>query len=141
MKKLIITCALLTSASIASFAQSNAAAQAASQNKPANANKPMNTEQLAQRRVKMDVAQFGLNADQEKKVYNVELEFTTAMEKYRSAGQQPGQGQMANLTTKRDEGMKAILTPEQYAKYEQTRPKQRPMSPNNANGNTPQQNH
>ena len=137
MKKLIITCALLTSASMASFAQSNAASQTAAQNKPATANKPMNTEQLAQRRVKMDVQQFGLNPDQEKKAYNVELEFTTAMEKYRAAGQRPGEGQMANITTKRDEGMKAIMTPEQYKKYETMKPKQRPAQAN-SNAATPE---
>jgi len=137
MKKMILTCALLASASIASFAQANAP-----QGKPANPNKPMaNAEQMADRRTQADVKQFNLNPDQAKKVHEVELEFSQAMEKYRAAGQTPGQGQRMNLTTRRDQRMKEILTPEQYTKYEQVNAR-RPMAnnpnqPNNANVNAP----
>ena len=142
MKKLILTCAVLASASIASFAQANASATPPQQGKPATANKPMmNTEQMADRRTKMDEKQLGLNPDQTKKAHDVELEFTQAMEKYRAAGQAPSPGQMGNLTSRRDQRMKEILTAEQYAKYEQINAKRNmagnPNHPNNANANTP----
>ena len=118
MKKLILTCAILAAASVASFAQTAAAPQAA-QAKPVPANKPMNAEQLAERRTKVAEKQYGLNPDQTKKVHEVEMEFTQAMEKYRTAGQTPGPGQLGNLTVRRDQQMKEILTAEQFAKYEQ----------------------
>jgi Spy/CpxP family protein refolding chaperone len=133
MKKLMITCVLLSSAAV-SFAQASATAQAPA---PANnaaqaqqANKPMmNAEQMSQRRAKMEMQQFGLTQEQLPKVQAVELEFFQALEKYRASGAQPNQGQMGNLTAKRDAGMKAILTPEQYAKFQNGRNKEH-MAPN-----------
>ncbi len=136
MKKLIITCLLLSSASVVSFAQSNAAPQP-NRNAPGGPNKPvMNSQQMAERRTKADVQQFGLNPEQAKKVQAVELDFFSAMEKYRAAGQQPNIGQMGNLNARRDAKMKEILTPEQYAKFEAGRNKER-VAPAPANANQP----
>ncbi len=136
MKKLMITCVLLSSAAV-SFAQSNTTAPAttAPQAEQAAANRPMmNAEQMAKRRAGMDVKQYGLTAEQAPKVEAVELEFCQAMQKYRAAGQQPNQGQMGNLTARRDGKMKEIMTPEQYAKFEAGRNKERmaPQGPANA---------
>ena len=138
MKKLIITCLLLSSASVVSFAQANAPAappQGAANAQHNGQNKPaMNAEQMAQRRTKMETQQFGLSADQSTKVQAVETEFFTAMEKYRASGAQPNVGQMGNLTSRRDAKLKEIFTPEQYAKYEAGKSKGQnaPMAPAHA---------
>src|ERR1700733_1938255 len=109
MKKLIIACMLITGASTASFAQNGTpstgpgpAPSAASQ---------VNVEQQAHRRAGMDVKLYGLTDDQAKSAYDIELEFMSAMNKYRTEGKQPNQGQMGNIQTRRDQKMKAILTP------------------------------
>ena len=127
MKKLIITCVLLGAASMVSFAQTTE--QPATQ--PHRGNLPISAEQMAQRRTKIDEQQYKLTPEQSKSVYEVELEYTNALEKYRAAGQQPNIGQQGNLSARKDMTPKAILTPEQYAKYDAARNKERmqPMTP------------
>ena len=132
----MITCVLLSSAAV-SFAQANAAPtpattalQAQQAQQQAAPNRPMmNPEQMAKRRATMDTKQFGLNPEQATKAEAVELEFFQALEKYRAAGQQPSQGQMGNLTARRDGKMKELMTPEQYAKFEAGRNREH-MAPN-----------
>ncbi len=132
MKKLMITCVLLSSAAI-SFAQSNAAttpaatAQQAQQGAP---NRPMmNPEQMAKRRATMETKQYGFTPEQTTKAEAVELEYFQAMEKYRASGVQPSQGQRGNLDARRDEKMKELMTPEQYTKFQAGRNRER-MAPN-----------
>lgn len=133
MKKLIITCALLTAASMVSFAQNTptgmepGAAQTAQQPRPM----PATPEEMATRRTKVDEKMFNLTPDQMKGVHDIELEFCTANQKFRSEAKQPTKEEMEGIMTKRDQKMKAILTPDQYAKYEVTRSRQRnaPMTP------------
>ena len=135
MKKLMITCVLLSSAAV-SFAQaSNTAAATTAPQAQQAPNRPMMTpEQQAKRRAGMDAKQFTLTPEQTTKAEAVELEFFQGMEKYRAAGQQPNQGQMGNLTARRDGKLKELRTPEQYTKYEGMRNKERmaPHGPANA---------
>ena len=122
MKKLFITCALLT-ATMISFAQ-NA-------NKTGNMQAPAATgrgakpsaEQIAERRSKMYQKQLGLNEDQTKKVYEAELDYVRQELMIREHGGQPGVGQSTQMEMGKDQRFKAALTAEQYAKYESTRPK------------------
>ncbi len=111
MKKLIITCMLLTGASMASFAQNNAQV-----NPPAPS--ATGVDQMAHHRASMDVQMYGLTPDQSKTAYDIELEFMNAMNKFKVEGKQPSQGQMSNLQTRRDQKMKALMTPDQYKKFE-----------------------
>ena len=139
MKKLIVTCALLTAASMVSFAQTtttttttgmdaNGAQQTAAH---PHASLPISAAQMAERRAKMDVKQFGLTDDQYKGVLDIETEYTNALERYHAEGKQPNIGQMGNLNARKDAKMKAIMSPEQYAKYDEMRSKDRrqPMTP------------
>ncbi len=84
----------------------------------------------------MDTKQYGLNPEQATKAEAVELEFFQALEKYRASGVQPNQGQMGNLTARRDGKMKELMTPEQYAKFEAGRNREH-MAPNTP-ANAPQ---
>jgi len=139
MKKLAITCVLLSSAA-ASFAQTAATAPATPpppQAQQAAPNRPMMTpEQMAKRRATMEAKQYSFTAEQTPKAEAVELEFFQALEKYRATGAQPSQGQMGNLTARRDAKMKELMTPEQYAKFDAGRNRER-MAPNTP-ANAPQ---
>jgi hypothetical protein len=138
MKKLIITCALLSVGSVVSFAQSTTTTttnmdpnggQNAAQQRPA----AMNPEQMADRRTKMDEKMLALTPDQIKPVHDVELDFMTAMSKFRTEGKQPTPDQMQSILDKRDQKMKTILTADQYSKYSVSRGGQHnaPMPPAN----------
>lgn len=129
MKKLIITCMLLTGASMASFAQDNTPSKGPAQ--PPHATSQINTEQMAHRRANMDAKMYGLTEEQAKSAYDIEMEFQTAMDRYRAEGKTPSQGQLGNIQTRRDEKMKALLNADQYKKYEMMKGKQgtSPMAP------------
>lgn len=137
MKKLIITCALLSATSLASFAQNQttttmsmqAPQDAKSQAPgmaPANPRMPP-VEMMADRRSKMYEKQLSLTADQTKSIYQAELAFWKEDFSSRANGAQPGPGQTAQNQMGKDMKFKQILTPEQYAKYEATRPNPNPM--------------
>ncbi len=120
MKKMIITCALVASASVMSYAQHAASASA-----PASANAANNqvmAQHMAEKNTKMYEKQLGLNAEQYKKVYDVQLNMSNQMMALRSAGAQPGEGQVMQMHMYQDQQMKTILTADQYKKYESTRP-------------------
>ena len=136
MKKIIVTCALLTVGSMVSFAQNantpNAAPKAG---QTAQANQaPMTAADRAQRLSKRDEMMFTLTPEQSKKVYDVELEFVTAMDKFRTENKQAGPAERNAILDKKDAKMKAILTPEQYTKYDMSRNRQRnaPQTPGGA---------
>jgi len=134
MKKLILTCALLTVATMVSFAQTTTTptpsmAPTDAQARPTPA--PMNAEQTADRRTKMDEKMLTLTPDQVKVVHDIELDFMNAVMKFRAEGKQPTPEQMQDLKTKKDQKMKAVLTADQYSKYDVASNRQRnaPMAP------------
>ena len=128
MKKLIITCALLTAASIVSFAQDTKAPTP--QPMPHNG-LPVSTEQMAMRRSKMDEKMYNLTPEQTKGAYDIELEFTKTMEKFRAMGQPVSKNEQVKMQQTRDAKMKTLLNAEQYAKYDAQRSRERmaPMTP------------
>jgi len=133
MKKIIISCAMLTFGTVVSFAQdaktnaTPATIQPAMQANPT----PMTPEQHAQRLTKRDEMMFTLTPEQSKKVYDVELEFVSAMEKFRSENKQATPEERGAIMDKKDAKMKVILTADQYTKYTMSRNRQRnaPMTP------------
>lgn len=146
MKKLILTCALLTSASMLSFAQStqssvtmtpqsNAAAPQTNAAPPQTAPQPamrqqqMQPEQMAKRRADIYQKQYALNDEQYKGVYNAELDFMKQMMDMRSNGQQPSAEQNQKLMVEKDNKFKAAMSPDQYAKYSATRSPQTMKQP------------
>ena len=125
MKKLIITCALVTSASMVSFAQANQTTQTTTSQAASNAsaqNMP-SPEQMAERHAKAYEQQLKLTPEQYKGVYQAELDFTKQHQQMRANGGQPGSGQVMQMNMAKDQKFKQILTAEQYAKYDATRPK------------------
>lgn len=123
MKKLVLTCAFITTASIV-FAQ---APHAQPQNAQAHAPVASSTrampspEQLAERRAKTYQANLGLNPDQYKKVYDAELEYAKADQYFRANGQEVPAGPAQQMMMTHDQKLQAALTPEQYTKYEKVR--------------------
>ena len=85
-------------------------------------------EHMAEKNTKMYEKQLGLNAEQTKKVHDMELANANQMMTMRAQGVQPGEGQMVQMRMGHDQQMKNILTPEQYTKYQSTRPLS-PMKP------------
>jgi hypothetical protein len=135
MKKLIITCALLTSASMLSFAQSAQTSPAQAQPNAAapqmqNRQRPT-PEQMAERRANAAKTQYALNDEQYKGIYAAELDFFSQMQAARANGQQPAPGQAQQMSMAKDAKYKTIMTPEQYQKYSATRRPQPQAAPNN----------
>jgi protein CpxP len=134
MKKMIITCALIASASVMSYAQN-----AASQTAPASGNAANNqamAAHMAEKNTKMYEKQLGLTAEQSKKVHDLELVNANQMMAMQSQGVQPGEGQMMQMRMGHDQQMKNILTPEQFTKYQATRPAPGGMKPASATPTT-----
>jgi hypothetical protein len=123
MKKLILTCALLTSVSLLSFGQNANSNQNAA---PATSRaQGPSVEKIAEMKANRYKQQLALNDEQYKKVYEAELEFLKADQSFRSGGQTvpPGPAQQMQMT--HDQKFQQALTPEQYTKYSQmkaTRP-------------------
>lgn len=129
MKKLIATCALLTTVSIVSFAQSKQTSHTmsfdAQPNKTAAPapNQARNTpsaasKAAAEKRAKANQKQYGLTAEQYKGAYQAELEYEMELAQVRAGGAEPGEGQAMQMGMGRDMKLKNVMTPEQYAKYE-----------------------
>ncbi len=82
----------------------------------------MNPEESAKRQTEQIKEAVGLNADQEKKVYDLNLEMSKKMQEMFQQNQGGGFEAMREKMTKLREDqsakMKEILTAEQYAKYE-----------------------
>ena len=130
MKKLIITCALLSAASMIATAQtvqkpqSTTAVQAGPHAMPPQ----MTAEQKAERRARGEEKQLGLTPEQYKSVYAADLEMMKKMDEMRASGQ-PSKEKYEALSKERDEKMKAILTPEQMAKFQGMMNRQHPQAP------------
>lgn len=128
MKKLIFTCAILAAGSVISFAQSAKKATAA-QAAPTNANN-VSPEKMAEGRSKGYAKFLNLNDVQTKAVYEAELDYWKQQQTGTANGGVIGTGQAAQMEMAKDMRFKTALTPEQYAKYEATKPKPgAPMSP------------
>lgn len=129
MKKLILTCTLVVSACVVSFAQNVQSAQTA----PAsNRTAAMNPEKAAELRAKRYQQQLGLTDDQYKKVYDAELEYVKADMSFRSSGQPVPPGPAQQMQMAHDQKFQGILTPDQYSKYDKMRTVIRPGAGANA---------
>lgn len=126
MKKLIITCALLTCGTLVSFAQSAQPVQTSTSMQakaggPVNAQRPappqVSNEQRAERRAKSEEKQLGLSAEQYKSVYAADLEMVKKIEELRTSGKQPDRSEFEAVNKAREEKFSKILTPEQMEKY------------------------
>lgn len=132
MKKLIITCALLTSVSAISFAQtkgvSNSMSFDAAGSKAAAPAQPTAAQSLsaagnaaAQKRAKMYEKKLGLTENQYTSAYSAEMEYERQLEVEKANGG-PGPGNGYQMGLARDYRYKSFLTADQYKKYETLRP-------------------
>ncbi len=118
MKKLILTCALLTSVTMFSYGQ---ALKNGSENTVATNRTAPSAEQAATTRTKQYVKQLALNEDQKKAVYEAELEYIKADQSFRVNGQDVPPGPAYQMMMTHDQKFKAALTADQYAKYDKSR--------------------
>ena len=129
----MITCALLTTVSLASFAQSKQTSHTMSMEPQAQARTPLTpgpaaskqAQQVAERRAKIYQKQYSLSPQQYKGVYQAELDYAIQDEQAHMNGGQPGEGQAAQMIMARDMRLKNVMTPEQYTKYESATNKQK----------------
>jgi hypothetical protein len=125
MKKLIITCVLLTSVSFAASAQTteviNAQQNTATQN-AANPERKLSAAELkasdlkAEKSAKAMQTKLGLSAEQYEQVYASERRYQNYMDRF-PAGKVPA-GTLSNITSGRNSRMQTILTPEQFQKFQ-----------------------
>jgi len=116
MKKLILTCALITSASVISFAQTQQAPPPAPTGGAQAPPRPqMTLEQRVERRAKMEEKTLSLTPDQYKVVYDAELEMMKTAEDQKKSGKQPD---FQALNKAKEEKVKKVLTQEQITKYD-----------------------
>jgi hypothetical protein len=142
MKNFIATCALLTVGTMVSFAQTNQVTPTSNtQGAPVRNAAAPNTmaasrptpQQWAQRVANAHKMQYQLDEKQYDKAYAAELEYFTTMEDMRKNQTPPQRDVMEKAMATRDEKLKATMTKEQYAKYENSQPKMRPAAgPNGA---------
>lgn len=119
MKKLIITCALVTLGSMVSFAQSARKTHAGSNaNVSSGQTQSVSIEKSAEARAKKLQKDLGLNATQYKGVYEAQLEHDKQGQAAKANGSE-GPGQAMQLQMMLDQKFKEAMTPTQYTKYEQ----------------------
>lgn len=127
MKKLVITCMMLSVVSI-TFAQNKASkSKAATASDMQSNNEPLvephdltaaqvkSAQQKAEKRSKDLRTKLGLTADQYQKVLEAETRFQKNYDMY-PAGKVPS-GFLSNITSERDSYIKAALSADQYATY------------------------
>jgi Spy/CpxP family protein refolding chaperone len=115
MKKLILTCALIMSVSVVSFAQAQSNAGTTIQTKAT-------AEELADRNTKAYEKQLSLTAEQSKAIHDVELSFIKQSQQMHAGGATPSQGQLMQHQMSKDHKMKQILTADQYTTYQASAP-------------------
>jgi hypothetical protein len=123
MRKLILTCALLTSASLLSFGQNAMPAQQGASTTARQAPAP---EKMAEMRANRYKQQLGLTDEQYKGVYNAELEYAKANQQFGASGQPVPPGPAQQMMMTHDQKFKEALTAEQYAKYDKMRTVNKP---------------
>ena len=115
MKKLILTFALIASASVVSFAQGQAAGSSTIQATPT-------AEQIADKNTQAYEKQLNLSPEQSKAVRDVELSFIKQNQQMHAGGATPSRGQLMQHQMGKDNKMKQILTADQYATYQTSAP-------------------
>jgi hypothetical protein len=120
MKKLIITCCLIASASIVSFGQTVQTTNKPTvfRNSAVNRQVAPTVEATAERTTKAYQRQLGLNPEQYKGVYQAELNYLKQNQQMHENGAKPGEGQAAQMVMGKDQQIKNVLTAEQFTKYE-----------------------
>lgn len=124
MKKMLVLLAAFVLTAGAASAQTAAQPQRMGQGRMAR--QDVSPEQRADLMAKHLTNQLGLSADQTAKVREIALaqaqEGQALRSKYATSGSREGMGQdMKALRDKYDTQLKGVLTPEQYAKYDQQR--------------------
>lgn len=109
MKKLIVTCALISLGSIASFAQSKSSTTSTHTS-------TVTIEQAAEQSAKKYQKDLGLTAEQYKGVYEAQLEFNRQDKEARAYGG-PGEGQAMQMQMFLDQRFQSVMTPVQFEKY------------------------
>jgi hypothetical protein len=135
MKKLIITCVLLSSVSLVSFAQqaqqpqTTATMQTAAGPQAAPRQMPqISPEQRAERAARNEERRLALSPEQYKSAYEVELAHVRKIEEIKTKGQaSPAEFKAANEV--REEKLSKIFTAEQMTKYKEMMNRQRPPMP------------
>lgn len=126
MKKIMITCAFIAIASVASFAQSarNTTNAAPSTAAPAHTNvgQVSVAERVAEQRAKVYQKNLGLDATQYNKIYIAELTYAEQEERAKAAGYTLGGGQLKQLNMAKDDRFKEALSAAQYSKYQAEKP-------------------
>jgi hypothetical protein len=121
MKKLILTCALLTSVSMLSFGQAQTTATTTTTTTTTTRGTAPTAEQAATARTKTYTKQLGLNEEQKKAIYQAELDYVKQDMMFREGGQEVPQGPAMQMMMMHDQKFKAALTADQYAKYDKNR--------------------
>ncbi|WP_310395018.1 hypothetical protein [Hymenobacter sp.] len=122
MKKSLLLLAVVAASVTSSFAQAPAASPAA----PAQpgAGQPQSPDQQADRRAQYLAKELSLSADQQAQLRPILLAQRQELQAFRGqlggGGRRPGVGKELKATqAKYDAQIKAVLTPEQYAKFDQ----------------------
>ena len=113
MKKLILTCALISFVSVLSYGQNTAAPATTSTRAQAPA-----PEKAAEMRANRYKQQLNLTDEQYKGVYAAELEYVKQDQMFRANGQPVPDGPAMQMRMAHDQKFQQVLTAEQYAKYE-----------------------
>ncbi len=134
MKKLILTCALVTGAALAASAQNAPSAPPPPPPQHPNSNVagpkgPMTEEQrqqhMAESQARLMEKQYALTPLQYSGVYKACLEFTKSMDEMRGPGKMPKPVDHEKLEMEKDAKLQKIMTKDQFEKYSLT--KRRPM--------------
>lgn len=120
MKKFIITCTLIASVATVSFGQGVQTTAARPQSTAQNAamRQAPTPATIAERRAKTAQRQYGLNDQQYASIYQLESNYATQEANMKANGGKPSDGQVMQNNMGRDQGYKAVLTADQYTKYQ-----------------------
>ncbi|WP_046244674.1 hypothetical protein [Hymenobacter terrenus] len=139
MKQFLVLLAAFAATAGPSFAQAPAPTSPVTAAQPSPRPQPSPTQQ-ADRRAQYLTKELGLNADQQAKLTPILLaqrqEMMAMREQVQTGGRRRGMGQDLKATqAKYDDQIKVVLTPEQYAKFNQLKDEQRDkMRERRANG-------
>lgn len=149
MKKIIVSCAVLTLGAFSALAQSktdrkpvmgsndnavkNTTVVSAEPQSPAHRVPDARTaeqriQEFAQNKATAFKRQYNLTEKQYQGVYEATIDFTKKMEAIAAQGRQVGNDEYDQLMAEHDKKLKRALSEEQYAKYEKTRIKPAPRN-------------
>lgn len=117
MKKLITTCLMLAAVTTVSLAQTKKTTTTKS-DKGTTAPGKATPATKAEKKAKAAQTAFGLNAEQYKGIYDIELKYEGQLFDLAAIGETASEGRMLQLNMFRDGGYKMHLTDAQYAQYE-----------------------